>query len=44
MTFSTEAVIPVEIGPPTLRIENFEEEANLEQLRANVDLLEETQE
>ena len=44
MTFGTEAMISVEIGLPTLWTENFEEEANLEQLRTNVDLLEETRE
>ena len=44
LTFGTEVVILVEIGLLTLRTENFEEEANSEQLRANVDLLEETQE
>ena len=44
MTFDTEAVILIEIGLSTLRTENFEEEANSEQLRANVGLLEETQE
>ena len=44
LTFETQAVILVKIGLPTLRIENFDGEANSEQLRANVDLLEETHE
>ena len=44
LTFGTEAVIPIEIGLPTLRTENFEKVVNLEKLRANVDLLEETRE
>ena len=42
MTFDIEAVISIEIGLLTLQIDNFKEEANSEQLRANVDLLEET--
>ena len=37
-------MVPVEIVLPTLRMENFKEEANSEQLRANVDLLEEARE
>ena len=44
LTFETEVVTSVEISLPTLKTENFEEEANLEQLRTDVDLLEETQE
>ena len=44
LTFGTEAMTPIEIDLLTLRTENFEEEVNSKQLRANVDLLEETQE
>ena len=44
MTFDIEAVISIEIGLLTLQIDNFKEEANSEQLSANVDLLEETRE
>ena len=40
--FGTEAVIPVEIGLPTMRIDLYNESRNSNQLRANLDLLEET--
>ena len=44
LTFEIEAMISIEIGLLTLRTDNFKKEANSEQLRANVDLLEETRE
>ena len=44
LTFETEVVTSIEISLPTLKTENFEEEVNSKQLRANVDLLKETQE
>ena len=42
LVFGTEAVIPVEIGLPTMRIDFYNESRNPDQLRANLDLLEET--
>ena len=44
LTFGTEAVIPVEIGEPTLRVEYYDEETNNSRLQANLDLLEEKRE
>ena len=44
LTFGTEAIIPLDIGLPTLRIENFDSEQNEGQLRANLDLIEEARE
>ncbi|CAA0822860.1 Unknown protein, partial [Striga hermonthica] len=38
---SSEAVVPVELGEPTYRIQHFTEEANSENMKANLDLLEE---
>ncbi|KAK6118110.1 hypothetical protein DH2020_048159 [Rehmannia glutinosa] len=41
LAYGAEAVIPVEIGAPTFRIANFEENCNEAALRAELDLLEE---
>ncbi|GFS37177.1 hypothetical protein Acr_00g0050430 [Actinidia rufa] len=41
MVFGTESVIPVEIGMPSFRTSNFDEESNEAELRLNLDLLEE---
>lgn len=38
--FGTEAIIPVEIELPSLRIKEYNEDTNSEQFRANLDLLE----
>lgn len=42
LVFGMEAVIPVEIGLPTMQIEHYDESSNPVQLRANLNLLEET--
>ena len=39
-----EVVIPVEIGVPSVRVENFDEQTNSEKLCVNLDLLEEVSE
>ncbi|GFZ19761.1 hypothetical protein Acr_28g0004660 [Actinidia rufa] len=44
MVFSTESVIPVEIGMPSFRTSNFDKESNETELRLNLDLLEERRE
>ncbi|RDY05175.1 Retrovirus-related Pol polyprotein from transposon 17.6, partial [Mucuna pruriens] len=44
LVFGTEAVIPVEVGEPSTRVEFFEHEANEDELRANLDLLQEVRE
>ncbi|GFY87521.1 hypothetical protein Acr_05g0011600 [Actinidia rufa] len=44
MVFGTESVIPVEIGMPSFRTSNFDEESNESELRLNLDLLEERRE
>ena len=41
LTFRAEIVILVEIGMPSTRIEYYDEQKNLDQLRTNLDLLEE---
>ncbi|XP_071742632.1 uncharacterized protein [Rutidosis leptorrhynchoides] len=41
LVYGSEAVVPVEIGVPTFRIQNFDEESNSEALRENLNLLEE---
>uniref|UniRef100_A0A2N9ERU6 Uncharacterized protein n=1 Tax=Fagus sylvatica TaxID=28930 RepID=A0A2N9ERU6_FAGSY len=41
LTFGTEAVIPVEIGLTSFRIDKYDEESNNSQLRLNLDLLDE---
>ncbi|KAK6122158.1 hypothetical protein DH2020_044099 [Rehmannia glutinosa] len=41
LAYGAEAVIPVEIGAPTFRIANFEENCNEAALRTELDLLEE---
>nr|XP_027108775.1 uncharacterized protein LOC113728583 [Coffea arabica] len=40
LTYGTEAVVPAEIGLPSLRTQNFVATANEEELRCNLDLLE----
>ncbi|RDX74023.1 hypothetical protein CR513_46272, partial [Mucuna pruriens] len=44
LTFGTEAVIPVEIGEPSARTTLFEQSKNEDELRANLDLLQELRE
>ncbi|RDY07196.1 Tf2-8, partial [Mucuna pruriens] len=44
LTFGIEAVIPVEIGEPSLRTELFEPEANEGELTANLDMVQEVRE
>ncbi|RDY13735.1 hypothetical protein CR513_01291, partial [Mucuna pruriens] len=44
LTFGIEAVIPVEIGEPSLRTELFEPSANEGELRANLDMIQEVRE
>uniref|UniRef100_A0A2N9IPA1 Uncharacterized protein n=1 Tax=Fagus sylvatica TaxID=28930 RepID=A0A2N9IPA1_FAGSY len=41
LTYGTEAVIPVEIGLTTWRTNNYDEESNADQLRSNLDLVDE---
>ncbi|XP_022156049.1 uncharacterized protein LOC111023017 [Momordica charantia] len=41
LAFGSEAIIPVEIGMPTLRVENFDGQTNSEAFLLNLDLLEE---
>lgn len=44
IVFGSEAVGPAEIGMPTYRVEHFDPQLNLEELRLNLDLLEERRE
>ncbi|XP_077226417.1 uncharacterized protein LOC143859650 [Tasmannia lanceolata] len=44
LSFGTEAVIPVDVGTPSPRVTNFNEQLNGDGLRANLDLLEEARE
>jgi hypothetical protein len=44
LTYGTEAVIPVEIGEPSLRVEYYDEISNEDRLRNNLDLLDEVRE
>ncbi|XP_077252557.1 uncharacterized protein LOC143891950 [Tasmannia lanceolata] len=44
LSFGTEAVILVDVGTPSARISNFNEQLNGDGLRANLDLLEEARE
>ena len=44
LTFSTEAITPLDIRLPTLWIENFDSQQNEGQLQANLDLIEEARE
>ncbi|RDX75012.1 Tf2-9, partial [Mucuna pruriens] len=44
LTFGTEAMIPVEIGKPSSRTTLFEPSKNKEELRANLDLVQEARE
>ncbi|XP_075640522.1 uncharacterized protein LOC142612296 [Castanea sativa] len=41
LTYGTEAVIPVEVGVTSMRIEAFHEEGNDDQLKVNLDCLDE---
>ena len=41
LAFETKAIIPLEIGLHSLRVEKFNEESNLNDLRIKLDLLEE---
>uniref|UniRef100_A0A2N9EL41 RNA-directed DNA polymerase n=1 Tax=Fagus sylvatica TaxID=28930 RepID=A0A2N9EL41_FAGSY len=44
MTFGSEAVVPVEIGLTTLRTSAYDDQQNEEQLRLNLDLIDEVRE
>ncbi|XP_077251873.1 uncharacterized protein LOC143891116 [Tasmannia lanceolata] len=44
LSFRTEAVIPVDVGAPSPRVTNFNEQLNRDGLRANLNLLEEARE
>uniref|UniRef100_A0A2N9ERC7 RNA-directed DNA polymerase n=1 Tax=Fagus sylvatica TaxID=28930 RepID=A0A2N9ERC7_FAGSY len=44
MTFGSEAVVPVEIGLTTLRTSVYDDQQNAEQLRLNLDLIDEVRE
>ena len=44
MAFRVEAVIPVEVDLPSLRVENYDEEDNAERLIPTLDLVEEKRE
>ncbi|GJS49610.1 hypothetical protein Tco_0599731 [Tanacetum coccineum] len=44
LTYGTEAIIPAEIGMPTHRTSKLNEKANDQELRLNLDLLEEQRE
>uniref|UniRef100_A0A2N9FYE4 Reverse transcriptase n=1 Tax=Fagus sylvatica TaxID=28930 RepID=A0A2N9FYE4_FAGSY len=44
MTFGSEAVVPVEIGLTTFRTSTYDEQENEEQLRLNLDLIDEVRE
>lgn len=41
LSFGTEAVVPVEIGMPSYRVESFNDKENAEELRINLDLVDE---
>ena len=44
LTYGTEAVVPVEIGEPSLRVEHYDEATNNTRLQTNLDLLDEARE
>ena len=44
LTYGTEAIIPVKIGATSIRREMFQEEGNNDQLRVNLDCLNEVKE
>jgi hypothetical protein len=44
MTYGSEAVVPVEIGLMTLRTSTYDDRENEEQLRLNLDLIDEVRE
>jgi bifunctional DNase/RNase len=44
MTFGTEAVVPVEIGLTTFRTTMYNDQQNDEQIRLNLDLVDEVRE
>lgn len=41
LSFGTEAVVPVEIGMTSYRVESFNDKENAEELRINLDLVDE---
>nr|KYP46955.1 hypothetical protein KK1_031437 [Cajanus cajan] len=44
LTYGTDAMIPVEVGEPTLRRQQFNEDTNREALNIDLDLVDETRE
>ena len=44
LTYGTEAVIPIEVGITNIRRKMFDEENNVDQLRVNLDCLDEVRE
>nr|KYP62241.1 Retrotransposable element Tf2 [Cajanus cajan] len=44
LTYGTDAMIPVEVGEPSLRRQQFDEETNKEALNIDLDLIDETRE
>ena len=44
MAFGVEAIIPAELGLPSLCFENYDEEDNVEQMMPTLDLVEEKRE
>ena len=44
MAFGVEAVIPVEVGLPSLRVGNYDEEDNASRMLPELDLVEEKRE
>jgi transposase InsO family protein len=44
LTYGTEAVVPIEIGEPSLRVEHYDDATNDARLQTNLDLLDETRE
>ena len=44
LTFGTEAVIPVEVGPMSLRVKTYEGQKNQHELNNNLDLIDEVRE
>ncbi|CAA0826247.1 Unknown protein, partial [Striga hermonthica] len=41
LTYGSEAVVSVKLGAPTYRIQNYTENSNSENMKANLDLLDE---
>ena len=44
LTYGTEAVIPIELKFPSIRVESYEEGSNSDRLRSNLDLIDEVRE